>query len=127
MLLETEKSWQWRCTMLNGQDGVYISSINHAATWQETFHLHWALRQRWLPSDNPEATPTVNFRIRVCARFRPLPKAHASSSQLDSGDDETEVTVPSDRDSRVVVPLHQRLRLIKAHFKCDGESNILTH
>jgi hypothetical protein len=106
--------------MLHAQDGVYISSINHAATWKETFNLHWALRQRWLPRDDPTASPQVNFRIRVCARFRPLPKAHASSSQH-GDEDEVEVAGPRDRDTRVVVPLHQRLRLIKAHFKCDGK------
>eukprot|EP00045_Choanoeca_perplexa_P010004 m.99974 g.99974 ORF g.99974 m.99974 type:complete len:617 (+) comp15110_c0_seq2:94-1944(+) len=118
-LLATEESWQWRCKMLHSQDGVYISPINHAATWKETFQQHWALRQRWLPSDDPTATPQVNFRIRVCARFRPLPKK--VSRDGDGIADESAVEAAQDRDKRVVVPLHQRLRLIKAQFKCDDK------
>ena len=106
--MKSDDAWAWRCRMLPAQDGVYVSKNNYEKTWKETFLKHWQLRSRWLPATDLDSALQVNFTINVAARFRPLPKTTMPG----------EVSLSTEQ---VIIPLHQRLRLIKAYFQCDGK------
>ncbi|EDQ87282.1 uncharacterized protein MONBRDRAFT_38064 [Monosiga brevicollis MX1] len=146
-LWDSSSGYAMRCQKLE-RDGVYISKFLHQDhTPKQTFEAAWPLRRRWhairgdgedneddvvidnnVDNDdlNPdsaslEAGNTAKFRIRVAARFRPL-------LHHQQGDDASNVTAGSGaeddenqpaHDERVIVPLHQRLRLIRKHLNCD--------
>ena len=60
------------------------------------------------------------FTIQVCARVRPLPK-HLTESDEDTPSEEDSSVASTRKEQqpvRVVVPLHQRIRMIQAHYNC---------
>ena len=87
--MEGEEVWRLSCAALATAQGLYAPS--GSVNWKSLFFdTLWPARNKWRAV---EASEAAGFRIRVCARFRP--RTHASNTD------------------GLVLPLHQRLRLIK--------------
>jgi len=87
--MEDDEVWRLLCAALAKSAGLYAPAS--APSWRSLFmETLWPARGKWL---GDEATEATGFRIRVAARLRP--RKHASN-----------------RDG-LVLPLHQRLRLLK--------------
>ncbi|EGD76257.1 hypothetical protein PTSG_00960 [Salpingoeca rosetta] len=81
--------------------------------------------------ENTPDPAASHFTINVCARFRPLPKhvdaavaRAATNGDGDTDDDDgtdaaAEEDVHGERATHAVVPLHQRIRMIQAHYGCS--------
>lgn len=154
---DTKEAWQWRCQMLQIQDNVYFDLKQTAATStavKMAFFEHWPLRVRWAMEPRPvmllpaHVRPSVpepiasNASIRVCARFRPLPKQRTAQrstpgnkenveAQTDDGlealasgaqgrdGQEGDDTGEGEGALEAIVPLHQRLQMIQRQHNCS--------
>lgn len=142
-LLQDHNFFRLLCQTVSSSSLLYIRPEIHvelgikngdeASYWQMCFRHLWQRRKMWVPPSAPAALPNINvetpetssegetvppappigdiadgsFSIKVCARFRPL-VANAG------GDNET---------AKVVLPLHQKIAMIRQKAKIDGSSN----
>jgi hypothetical protein len=131
-----DTSWKAMCSFLHREECVYSTqSICVAASWKQLFAELWPLRSRWVKAE-PEADKVVysaaelltreragetgltilpgwkkkteeySFNISVVVRMRP--QRDTSSAEDEQVED-------------VVLPLHQRLALIRKQKSCSKE------
>jgi len=87
--MDDNEVWRLCCAALAAQHGLYAPS--DSVHWRSLFfETLWPARGKW---NGVEASEATGFRIRVCARLRP--RKHES------------------KQDGLVLPLHQRLRLLK--------------
>ena len=87
--MEDNEVWRLCCAALATQHQLYAP--NDSMNWRSLFFgTLWPSRGKW---QGVEASEATGFRIRVCARLRP--RKHASNKE------------------GLVLPLHQRLKLLK--------------
>lgn len=120
--------------MLQDQDHVYFRH-SRLEPPREAFFRHWPLRRRWLPlaaaagaaataAAGPGAATT---NINVCARFRPLsiPQGEADKENHRQPADPDGVSSNEPEEGAngeaAVMPLHQRLQLLRKHYKCSTQ------
>ncbi len=116
--------------MLQEQDHVYVRP---QAMTREAFVQYWPLRQRWLPraagAQPAAAAVAATANIRVCARFRPLqlPQPAEPGGDGDANNDKENeagdagAAAEADTVEAAVVPLHQRLHLLKRQYQCSTQ------
>jgi len=106
-------TWKSVCQNIWEQEGVYFNDTPEVGNWKFKAQSMLQIRQRWNVASNladlVELDSTKQFQVEVSVRFRP-----ASAKKMDGIDDEKD-----ENKSTVVVPLHQRLQLIKAQFQCS--------
>jgi len=86
---DDNEAWRLCCAALAKEHGLYAPS--DSVQWRSLFFdTLWPARNKWRGVEASEAT---GFRVRVCARLRP--RKHASNKD------------------GLVLPLHQRLKLLK--------------
>lgn len=124
-----EEYWRWMGLRLAMEDLVYVPNQLPASegTWRETFLRAYTFRERWAtvrhaalpvmapPTDELPATET--FHIGVCARFRPRLSETEMARLCSNGPSLRPDQVPR----TVVVPLHQRLQMIRKQHECTHE------
>ncbi|CAM9513382.1 unnamed protein product, partial [Heterosigma akashiwo] len=109
-------TWKTMCVAMWEQERVYCNPDAPDMDWKEQFKQMLQVRQRWaLITTNPaelaemERTERRAFHVDVSVRFRP-----ARNHLLETKDADEEP------EPAVVVPLHQRLQLIRAQFGCSA-------
>mmetsp|Transcript_7890 Transcript_7890/g.21549 ORF Transcript_7890/g.21549 Transcript_7890/m.21549 type:complete len:685 (+) Transcript_7890:105-2159(+) len=134
-LLQLNRAWaangnahmfEFMCRILEESHGLYLpappeGTERKPAEWRDIFHhllpsAHvWQAAATSPRSDGRDAAsaraPTARSLIKVCVRFRPKRRTPAGSKE---GDEDLLGA------SRVVLPLHQRLQLIKASHRCTS-------
>mmetsp|Transcript_3524 Transcript_3524/g.6813 ORF Transcript_3524/g.6813 Transcript_3524/m.6813 type:complete len:636 (+) Transcript_3524:1-1908(+) len=135
--ISTVKSWaKWKCQLFANQFGLYCpEQLPSGETWEGFFEELVLAKGLW--SDSPEdRKPLQDQRIRVFARLKPESSStqETKTAQEDEekkrerneseGNDENEgededraESAPAKRNVRVVLPLHQRLSMIKLASK----------
>ena len=135
--------WRVLCEALADSTGVYIDTKREdAVDWREAFRGMWRMRTRFAGrakgvreregwgeredvgghgcmgaeedadgSGGEPAAESTTFSIRVCARFRPLRAPAAGAAGMAGA-------------RRVVLPLHQRLAMIRARGVVEGEKAV---
>lgn len=92
---KNENGWRMMCVMLAEQERLYLPP-SYFDGWKQLFMEQlWPARHKW----NVDKRVQQNFSIRVCARFRPEIRPGAKHAY--------------NHDARFVLPLHQRINLIK--------------
>lgn len=91
------------------------------AEWRELLRQLRASEHVWNPQPPAagEAAPARKVRMRVCARFRPRKRGDAAAAADQKAAEEASAEAPGST-QRVVLPLHQRLQLIRASNKCSA-------
>ena len=98
--MEDNEVWRLMCAALAAEHGLYAPS--DSVSWRALFFdTLWPARGKWRGVEASEAT---GFRIRVACRIRP--RKHASNHD------------------GLVLPLHQRLRLLKKGQKQIGRAHV---
>lgn len=127
-----ENIWKLFCLFLGSQDYIHVVHFDEE-TWKDTFARHAPLRKRWLPlhlsserneesrissitdGHNLSSNENEGFHISVCARFRPLPKyTDEKCTSNENG------AMCSEDMLKTVIPLHQRIRMIRANYDCSS-------
>ena len=130
-----DATWRAMCEFLHREEFVYSSPVCTAGSWRDLFAEKWLLRARWTKPEGPpdkivytvaeklkreragetgliiqpawkKPTESYSFNISVVVRLRPQREA--------SGEEEPEA-------QEVVLPLHQRVALIRKQKKCSKE------
>jgi hypothetical protein len=96
--------WRAMCCWLSVEDAVYVPRISHSRDWRTTFVVYYPARSLW---KGPPVQESAQFSISVVARFKPK----ASDGEL---------KVAAAHVPKVVLPLHQRLQMLMARYKCSA-------
>jgi len=95
--------WIWE------QDGIYSYFEVPPLDWKKRLNELFQIQKQWLLSLNATELQSLQerneFQVDVSVRFRPL-KGYGNQEEADTPD-------------KVVVPLHQRLQLIRAQYQCS--------
>mmetsp|Transcript_25430 Transcript_25430/g.65726 ORF Transcript_25430/g.65726 Transcript_25430/m.65726 type:complete len:678 (-) Transcript_25430:87-2120(-) len=117
------------CDELSATTRTYVPAAPHGrertpAEWRQLLRRLLATQYAWSPypvadESAPSAAADRKVRIQVCARFRPRQRAVAgATSTADEGVDQEALDARGAQ--RVVLPLHQRLQLIRTSHKCSA-------
>ena len=108
-LLQDDFYYKWLCERLHAEHLLYVptDSAYHRAGWRALFLALWPRRRTWSAPDDGDdgAAAEQRFAISVSARFRP-----SAPSKEDA---------PPEDGAAVVVPIHQRLKLLRAQHNCS--------
>ena len=108
-LLQDDFYYKWLCERLHAEHLLYVptDSAYHRAGWRALFLALWPRRRTWIAPDDGDdgAAAEQRFAISVSARFRP-----SAPSKEDA---------PPEDGAAVVVPIHQRLKLLRAQHNCS--------
>eukprot|EP00050_Salpingoeca_kvevrii_P002917 m.208550 g.208550 ORF g.208550 m.208550 type:complete len:624 (+) comp10717_c1_seq1:431-2302(+) len=105
---QLESTWRWMCGRLTAEHSLVLPRSNWCASWRSLFLELFPRRFRFSTGEVGDA---MQFRIDVCVRFRP------PSGLSITGEDEDE---DGERSRKVVIPLHQRIRMVKARHGCTS-------
>ena len=108
-LLQDDFYYKWLCERLHAEHLLYVptDSAYHRAGWRALFLALWPRRKTWSAPDDGDdgAAAEQRFAISVSARFRP-----SAPSKEDA---------PPEDGAAVVVPIHQRIKLLRAQHNCS--------
>lgn len=110
-MLTSSLSFKWRLERLHIEKGVYFPpSLPPKLSWRGIFLKNWKRRFLWETDVglNRNELKEESFNIQVSARFKPRSK---------NGDNDVEMEVGG---KKAVLPLHQRLALIRMNRKLDS-------
>jgi len=109
--LTSDDSFKWRLERLHIERGVYFPpTLPSNTSWKDIFIRNWKRRFLWENDveSNSESLDEQSFNIQVSARFKP---------RSNNADDNNMSVVGG---KRAVLPLHQRLELIRMNRKLDS-------
>lgn len=112
--LTSSFSFKWRLQRLHVERGVYFPpNLPPKVTWKEIFLKNWKRRFLWETDVGLSRGDTneESFNIQVSARFKPRSK---------NADDNIEMVYGG---KKAVLPLHQRLALIKMNRNLDSNKD----
>ncbi|KAL1523993.1 hypothetical protein AB1Y20_018908 [Prymnesium parvum] len=100
--------WLWLCERLKEERLLYVPDgpCPSAAGWKEHFLRLWKRRNVWSPTHESEPAPAETFSIGVSVRFRPAVETAGGDAAKNEGDS-------------VVMPLHQRVAVVRAKQGCS--------
>ena len=116
-----DKLWRMLISRMMWEHGVYVPSvITGAGSWKCLFLELYRRRNLWVARGVDDASDQSQydhrFKISVFARFRPEPETKRSEGD----DDDT-----TEGGQAVVLPLHQRLRMIQMSGKARSNREAL--
>lgn len=138
--------YRYFCTLLRKESGLYIpvSLPSSDRSWKNVFMEYYRARDLWSAVPEPEegeedaalwrrsnqAIKTERFRVNVYARFRPMneEEAQAKKDKLDKLKEERrengEAEEEEDAMPKCVLPLHQRLSMIRMANQGSGSKGM---
>lgn len=110
-LRQSEVWWSWNCAFCETQFKLlcFRSKTDVGESWEKVFQDLWSARGLWGDKAQTGARVLESERIQVFARLRPIPEP--SKSTIQNSQDKP----PEEEEEPIVhLPLHQRIRLLKA-------------
>lgn len=131
-LQDDDSLWQTMCTRVASEHLLYVpkgvGACPNPEGWRPHFQRLWSQRHTWLASPLSEGSASMArqrgpmraaraFNVSVAVRFRPaVPTA--------GGLDVSKATMGEDEEETVIIPLHQKVAMVRAKRKCSQVFNM---